>query len=196
MVGFKECSNSTNRGCWLTNGVFHWDINTNYDEADEGTGIIRAPTGITRYYELTVRNDTIMADGLNFTDGKMFDDGTGPQYPGPWIQACWGDFINVKINNAMDHLNGTSIHWHGIRQWFTMHMDGVNGVTQCPIAPGDSFNYTFRATQYGFSWYHSHYSIQYADGLQGPIVSDICLFCTTVSRYSDSNITPEHLWAD
>jgi FtsP/CotA-like multicopper oxidase with cupredoxin domain len=50
-----------------------------------------------------------------------------------------------------------------------MDMDGVNGVTQCPIAPGDSFNYVFKTTQYGTSWYHSHYSVQYADGLQGPI---------------------------
>ena len=65
--------------------------------------------------------------------------------------------------------NGTSVHWHGIRQWLTMHMDGVNGVTQCPIAPGDSFNYTFRALQYGSSWYHSHYSVQYADGAAGPL---------------------------
>lgn len=67
--------------------------------------------------------------------------------------------------------NGTSIHWHGIRQKQTMDMDGVNGITQCPIAPGDSFTYTFKATQYGTSWYHSHYSVQYADGLQGPLVS-------------------------
>lgn len=47
----------------------------------------------------------------------------------------------------MEVQNGTSIHWHGIRQWNTMQMDGVNGVTQCPIAPGDSFNYTWRAMQ-------------------------------------------------
>ena len=54
-----------------------------------------------------------------------------------------------------------------------MHMDGVNGVTQCPIAPGDSFNYTFRAMQYGSAWYHSHYSVQYADGALGPLVSSL-----------------------
>lgn len=52
-----------------------------------------------------------------------------------------------------------------------MHADGVNGVTECPIAPGDNFTYTFRAMQYGSSWYHSHYSVQYADGLHGPLVS-------------------------
>lgn len=48
-------------------------------------------------------------------------------------------------------------------------MDGVNGITQCPIAPGDKFTYRFRVTQYGTSWYHSHYSLQYADGLAGPM---------------------------
>ena len=52
-----------------------------------------------------------------------------------------------------------------------MHMDGVNGITQCPIAPGDTFEYTWKVTQYGSSWYHSHYSVQYADGAVGPIVS-------------------------
>ncbi len=39
-------------------------------------------------------------------------------------------------------------------------MDGVNGITQCPIAPGDTFTYRFKALQYGSSWYHSHYSLQ------------------------------------
>ena len=48
-------------------------------------------------------------------------------------------------------------------------MDGVNGVTQCPIAPNDYFVYKFKATQYGSSWYHSHYSVQYADGAVGPM---------------------------
>jgi len=50
-----------------------------------------------------------------------------------------------------------------------MQMDGVNGITQCPIAPGDYFQYKFNVTQYGSSWYHSHYSVQYADGAVGPM---------------------------
>lgn len=52
-------------------------------------------------------------------------------------------------------------------------MDGVNGITQCPIAPGDSFTYNWTALQYGSSWYHSHYSVQYADGALGPLVGSI-----------------------
>lgn len=60
--------------------------------------------------------------------------------------------------------------WHqGIRQLNTTHMDGVNGITQCPIAPGDYFVYNFTLHQYGSSWYHSHYSVQYADGAAGPM---------------------------
>ncbi len=49
-------------------------------------------------------------------------------------------------------------------------MDGVPGNSQCPIAPGGTFTYRFRADLYGSTWYHSHYSSQYASGLAGPIV--------------------------
>lgn len=49
-------------------------------------------------------------------------------------------------------------------------MDGVPSVTQCPIAPGKTFTYTFVASTYGSSWWHSHFSSQYADGAFGPLV--------------------------
>lgn len=49
-------------------------------------------------------------------------------------------------------------------------MDGTPGISQCPIAPGATFTYRFRAELYGTSWWHSHYSAQYIDGLVGPIV--------------------------
>lgn len=48
--------------------------------------------------------------------------------------------------------NGSSLHFHGIRQLNTSQMDGVASVTQCPIAPGDSYTYTWKASQYGSSW--------------------------------------------
>lgn len=47
---------------------------------------------------------------------------------------------------------------------------GVPGVTQCPISPGETMTYKIRLTQYGTTWYHSHLSVQYADGLQGPMI--------------------------
>lgn len=50
-----------------------------------------------------------------------------------------------------------------------MH-DGANGVTECPIPPnGGRFTYKFRAAQYGTSWYHSHFSAQYGNGVVGTI---------------------------
>ena len=160
MPGFLPCSTEDNRGCWLRNKQTgqEYNISTNYEDTNQ------TPVGIHRTYYLNVTDGQINADGMNFPYGKKFN----ATYPGPWLQACWGDNVSVIVTNELQH-NGTSIHWHGIRQWQTMHMDGVNGVTQCPIAPQDSFNYTWRAMQYGSSWYHSHYSVQYADGVHGPL---------------------------
>jgi len=91
------------------------------------------------------------------------------QYPGPEIRANWGDTIQVNVKNSVSN-NGTGVHWHGLRQLHSNQMDGTNGITECPIAPGQTKTYTFKATEYGTSWYHSHYSVQYSDGAVGPIV--------------------------
>lgn len=62
-------------------------------------------------------------------------------------------------------------HWHGIAQHNQNQMDGAAYVTQCPIAPGNSFLYNFSAEdQVGTFWYHSHYGAQYCDGLRGPLI--------------------------
>lgn len=66
--------------------------------------------------------------------------------------------------------NGTGIHFHGIRQNWTNPNDGVPSMTQCPIAPGSSQTYTWKATQYGSSWYHSHFYVQAWDGVFGGIL--------------------------
>ncbi|KAF9893207.1 laccase, multicopper oxidase, benzenediol:oxygen oxidorectuctase [Aspergillus nanangensis] len=90
-------------------------------------------------------------------------------YPGPLIEADWGDTLIIHVANELTD-NGTTVHWHGIRQHGTNPFDGVPGVTQCPIAPGDSMTYKFRAHQYGTGWYHAHWSLQLGDGLYGPMV--------------------------
>jgi len=90
------------------------------------------------------------------------------QFPGPSIIADWGDTIQVTVQNSLPD-NGTSVHWHGLRQLHSNQMDGTNGITECPILPGESRTYTFKATEYGTSWYHSHYSVQYGDGATGTI---------------------------
>jgi FtsP/CotA-like multicopper oxidase with cupredoxin domain len=77
----------------------------------------------------------------------------------------------VTVHNAITGPEeGTALHWHGILQKATPWMDGVPSVQQCPIAPGASFTYSFTADLYGSSWYHSHYSAQYAAGILGPMI--------------------------
>ena len=88
---------------------------------------------------------------------------------GPTIEANWGDTVKVHVTNSLAN-NGTSLHFHGIRQNNTNSQDGVASITQCPVAPGDSLTYTWRATQYGSSWYHSHFSLQAWEGVLGGIV--------------------------
>ncbi|KAH6678764.1 multicopper oxidase, partial [Plectosphaerella plurivora] len=92
------------------------------------------------------------------------------QSPGPIIEANTGDTIRVFVNNQMP-TESTTIHWHGIDQRNTTWMDGVHGISQCGIPPGESFTYEFTITnQRGTFWYHSHLAVQYTDGLFGPLI--------------------------
>ncbi|KAK8171366.1 Cupredoxin [Phyllosticta citrichinensis] len=121
-------------------------------------------TGVTRYYEFTVSYLNISPDGVDKA-GLVING----QYPGPLIEANWGDWIEVKVNNALPD-EGTAIHWHGLLQKETGWEDGVPAVTQCPIAPNDTYVYRFQADLYGTSFYHSHYSSQFLGGAFGPLI--------------------------
>ncbi|KAF2492158.1 hypothetical protein BU16DRAFT_105279 [Lophium mytilinum] len=150
----STCKNAARtRSCW-SNG---YSVSTDMD--------LKWPTtGVTRTYTLTITNVTNFApDG--FGRPMML---INNQYPGPVITADWGDTLSITVINQLEN-NGTSIHWHGLRQLHSNQMDGTNGLTECPIAPGQTKTYTFQATQYGTSWYHSHYSVQYAEGIVGTI---------------------------
>lgn len=54
-------------------------------------------------------------------------------FPGPTIEANWGDTIVVHLTNGLAN-NGTSIHFHGVRQLNTNQEDGTVAITQCPTA--------------------------------------------------------------
>ncbi|SMR54833.1 unnamed protein product [Zymoseptoria tritici ST99CH_3D1] len=153
-IASSTCTNGpTSRGCWTS----PFSINTDFDQ--------NWPiTGRTVSYNFDITNITLAPDG--FARPVFAVNG---QYPGPTIFANWGDTIQVTVQNSLQH-NGTSIHWHGMRMYHANGQDGVPGVTECPIAPGRSKTYTLLATQYGTSWYHSHFSSQYGDGILGPIV--------------------------
>jgi manganese oxidase len=50
---------------------------------------------------------------------------------------------------------GTSVHWHGIL--LPNGMDGVAGLNQKIIKPGESFKYEYTLVQHGTHMYHSHH---------------------------------------
>lgn len=123
-------------------------------------------TGVIRSYDFTISRGVIAPDG--YQKQVMLVNGA---FPGPAIEANWGDTIQVTLhNNITGPEEGTALHWHGFLQRGTPWEDGVPAVTQCPVAPGKSFTYSFRPQLYGTTWYHSHYSAQYAGGIFGPIV--------------------------
>ena len=92
MVGWTSCTTATDRKCWLRNKHTGQEYNITTDYED----VSHAPIGVHRHYVLDVTDQWINADGLNFTEGKVFN-GT---YPGPWIQACWGD-VRVKFAHIL-----------------------------------------------------------------------------------------------
>ncbi|XP_044716387.1 multicopper oxidase domain-containing protein [Hirsutella rhossiliensis] len=155
--GNHACSGNTatTRSEWC--GSF--SIDTDYTS--------QAPdTGVTREYWLDISDVIIAPDGVPRTamavNGSM---------PGPTIFADWGDTVIVHVTNSLyTSKNGTSIHFHGIRQLFTNQNDGVPSITECPTAVGKSTTYTWRALQYGSTWYHSHFALQAWQGVFGGIV--------------------------
>ena len=55
--------------------------------------------------------------------------------PGPTIEAYQGDRVRFVVHNKLPE--PTSIHWHGLE--LPISQDGVPGVTQDAIQPGDTF---------------------------------------------------------
>jgi FtsP/CotA-like multicopper oxidase with cupredoxin domain len=121
---------------------------------------------VIRSYDFTISRGFNSADGFNKSVMLINN-----RFPGPLIEANWGDTIQVKVTNDIRNPEeGTSLHWHGLPQKLSPWYDGVPSVSQCPIAPGSTFTYNFTAETYGTSWYHSHLSAQYIDGIIGPLV--------------------------
>ncbi|XP_015584710.1 laccase-4 [Cephus cinctus] len=89
--------------------------------------------------------------------------------PGPSIQVCQGDTVRVDVINTFTS-DSTTIHWHGIHQVDSPYMDGTPYLTQCPIAPHNSFQYQFVAQPAGTHIWHSHIGFEEADGLYSSLI--------------------------
>jgi FtsP/CotA-like multicopper oxidase with cupredoxin domain len=91
--------------------------------------------------------------------------GYNGQTPGPTIEAVEGDRVRILVTNSLpEH---TSIHWHGIL--LPSGMDGVGGLNQPQIKPGETYAYEFTLRQNGTQLYHPHAdeTVQMAMGMMG-----------------------------
>jgi FtsP/CotA-like multicopper oxidase with cupredoxin domain len=101
-----------------------------------------------------------------FAPGQMIKAwGYNGTTPGPTIEAVEGERVRILVTNKLpEH---TSIHWHGIL--LPNGMDGVGGLTQPQIGPGETYAYEFRLRQFGTHMYHPHADevVQLGSGMMG-----------------------------
>ncbi len=85
--------------------------------------------------------------------------------PGPVIEAVEGDRVRFFVKNALPER--TSVHWHGL--FLPNGMDGVAGLNQPHIEPGETYVYEFTLRQHGVFMYHPHSDemVQMAMGMMG-----------------------------
>ena len=88
--------------------------------------------------------------------------------PGPSIEAVEGDRLRIYVTNRLPE--PTSVHWHGLI--IKNGMDGVAGLNQRAIKPGETFMYEFVVRHPGTYMYHPHFDemTQIALGMSGMIV--------------------------
>lgn len=86
--------------------------------------------------------------------------------PGPTIQVTQGDKVRVILKNELPE--PTSMHWHGFED--AIGNDGMPGISQEPVRPGESFTYNFVIRQEGTFFYHSHMAMQEMAGMLGAFV--------------------------
>ncbi|MBX2824846.1 MAG: multicopper oxidase family protein [Gammaproteobacteria bacterium] len=106
--------------------------------------------------------------GPKFPATKVW--GFNGQVPGTQVRITHGQPVDATVRNSLEV--PTAVHWHGIR--LPNAMDGVAGLTQAPILPGESFRYQFTPPDAGTYWYHSHVNAyeQVGRGLYGPLIID------------------------
>jgi FtsP/CotA-like multicopper oxidase with cupredoxin domain len=87
--------------------------------------------------------------------------GYGGRVNGTVIEAVEGDRVRIYVTNRL--AAPTTVHWHGI--FLPNGMDGVSGLTQRPIPPGETFKYEWTLRQSGTFMYHSHHDTMTQEGM-------------------------------
>jgi len=138
----------------------------------ERTDVVDAPPAKPRQVHRMADGDSLVLRAgpvLKTVGGKTFlMYGYNDQIPGPVIEVQQATTIVVDFIN--DTAYPSSIHWHGLRH--DNRFDGVPGVTQDAVDPGDSFRYLVHFPDAGIYWYHPHHreDIQQDLGLAGNLL--------------------------
>ncbi|MBA4099418.1 MAG: copper oxidase [Rhodospirillum sp.] len=77
-----------------------------------------------------------------------------------------GERFRVRLSNAVQE--PALIHWHGLTP--PNDQDGVPGVTQPPLAPGERHDYDFAVALPGTNWMHSHHLLQEQSLMAAPLI--------------------------
>lgn len=88
--------------------------------------------------------------------------------PGREVRITAGDTLSLTLANHLPV--ETTVHWHGIA--LRNDMDGVPGVTQPPVKPGETFDYRFAVPHAGTYWFHPHMGVQIDRGMYAPLIVD------------------------
>jgi FtsP/CotA-like multicopper oxidase with cupredoxin domain len=123
----------------------------------------RVVGGVKVFHLIAEEVDHEFAPGL-----RAYCWGFNGQVHGPTIEAVEGDLVRIYVTNKLPE--NTSIHWHGVL--VPSGMDGVAGLSQKNIGPGETYKYEFRLRQHGTYMYHSHSDdmIQIALGMMGMFI--------------------------
>jgi len=114
-----------------------------------------------------VRYDLYAKDTIvNFTGKNRRAIAVNGKLQAPTLYFTEGDTAEIYLHNMLKE--NTGFHWHGVI--LPNEQDGVPNLTTKPIKPGETHLYTFRVSQNGTYWYHSHEGLQEQIGMNGILV--------------------------
>jgi manganese oxidase len=134
----------------------------------EGAAVLE-PTVLddgTKLFELTVDETQWEVEPGKFVDAVAYNG----IVPGPTMFVDPGDKVTIRVINELDH-EGTSLHPHGLKD-HRFEIDGVTFISQDPIEPGDTMDYSFVTDEESVVTYHSHHMSlhQVPNGLFGAMI--------------------------
>ena len=152
----------------------HWDMPPMHPKVTMLPGMMGIKPKVTPYSTTFIASDSlpfaqprsrvVLESGdtfklsANSVRRKMAGDtlfmyGFNKQYPGPLLEVHENDEVKVAFMNEVNL--PSAIHWHGLR--LDYQHDGVPGLTQELVQPGQSHSYILRFPDPGLYWYHPHF---------------------------------------